>query len=118
MAQASYLSLAVGDEDEYRGKQAKIYFCPLDESFRLVGTPKIAWRGVMDSLAMDIEGESGKISLKCETSAYGLKRRPSLRVNAASHKKLFPDETGFDYLTDIIANPQVWLSKTLRRNIS
>jgi hypothetical protein len=118
VAQASYLSLAVGNVEEYRGRTAKLYFCPLDESFQLVGTPQRCWRGIMDLMAIGIEGEEGKITLKCETSAYGLKRQPGLRLNAAQHKERHPGDTGLDYLNDLIANPQVWMSAKLQRALN
>jgi hypothetical protein len=118
LANASYLALAVGDVEEYRGRTAKLYFCPLDESFQLVGTPQQCWRGIMDLMAIGIEGEEGKVTLKCETSAYGLKRVPALRLNAAQQKKKYPTDTGFDYLTDLIANPVVWLSAKFQRSVN
>jgi hypothetical protein len=118
LAQASYLALAVGDVEEYRGRAAKLYFAPLDESFVMVGTPQLCWRGYMDMMAIGIEGQEGSVKLKCETSAYGLKRAPAMRLNAAQQKKRYPTDTGFDYLTDLIANPQVWLSKKFQRSIN
>ena len=118
LAQASYLSLAVGNVEEYRGKAAKMYFAPLDESFQLIGTPVLCWRGIMDTMAVSIEGQEGSIQLKCETSAYGLKRQPGLRLNAAQQKQRYPTDTGFDYLTDLIANPVVWTSKKFLRSIN
>lgn len=107
----SELAVAIGPVEEYRGRPAKLYRCPLDEQFRLVGTPELCWRGTMDMMSVGISGEAAQIVLKCETSAYGLKRPASLRMNAAQQKKRYPLDTGFDYLTDLIANPQLWLSK-------
>jgi hypothetical protein len=118
VAQTSILALAVGDVEEYRGRVAKLFFCPLNESFQLVGTPQLCWRGIMDQVAVGIEGQEGQITLKAETSAYGLKRQRALRLNAAQQKKLYPTDTGFDYLTDLIANPVVWLSKKFQRSVN
>jgi hypothetical protein len=118
IAQVSILSLAVGDVEQYRGRAAKMYFCPLNESFQLIGTPQQCWRGIMDTMSVGIEGEEGSIQLKCETSAYGLKKVPGLRLNAAQQKVKHPTDTGFDYLTDLIANPTVWLSKKFQRSIN
>jgi len=115
IAQASYLSLALGAVMDYRGQPAKMYFCPLDEQFLLVGTPKICWRGIMDTVVVGVNGEQGQAVLKCETSAYGLKRRPSLRLNAAQQRQKYPTDTGLDYLTDLIAKPQLWLSKKFQQ---
>lgn len=114
-AQPTWLAMAVGAVEEYRGRAARMYMCPLDESFRMVGTPEKCWSGVMDSLNVGINNESGTITLRCETSVYGLKRRPAFRLNAAQHKKKFPTDTGLDYLTDLISNPKVWLSEKFQK---
>lgn len=110
IADSAILALAVGDVEEYRGRSAKMYMCPLDENYVMVDTPALCWTGIMDTVAVGAGEDGGQIVLKCETAAFGLKRRPALRLNAAQHKKLYPSETGFDYLSDIIANPQLWLS--------
>lgn len=117
IAQPEWLALSVGITSEYRGLDAKLYFCPLDEQFRIIDTPVICWRGTMDTMMASIDGDRGEttasISLKCETSAYGLKRKPAMRLNAAQQKQKYPTDTGFDYLVDLLGNPdsQVWLSK-------
>lgn len=117
LAQIEWLALATGDTAEYRGRDAKLYFCPLNESFQLVDTPVICWRGTMDTMQASITGEAGDASaalvLKCETSAYGLKRKSSLRLNAMQHKQRHPLDTGFDYLVDLLGNPDgnIWVSK-------
>ncbi len=114
-AQPSWMALAIGDVESYRGRRAKMYMCPLNESFQMIDTPVLCWSGVMDMLSVNVNGESGSITLKCETSSYGLKRRPFLRLNAAQQKKTHPTDTGLDYLTELIANPGVWLSARFQR---
>lgn len=115
VAQPSMLALGVGPVEDYRGQAAKLYMCPLNENMQLIDTPVICWRGIMDMMSVGVDGESGSIVLKCETSSYGLKRRPTLRMNAAQQKKKYPTDTGFDYLTGLIANPQTWLSKRFQQ---
>lgn len=110
-AQQEWLAVAIGPVEEYRGRAAKLYMCPLDESYQLVGTPALAWRGIMDTVNIGISGKEGGVQIKCETAAYALKRRPVFRINAAQHKLRHPGETGLDYLNDLIANPQRWLSR-------
>lgn len=114
MAASELLAIGVGPVEEYRGRGATLYFCPLDEAFKLVDTPVVCWRGTMDTMVSSIEGArgdaAGKISLKCETSAYGLKRRSNLRMNAAQQKQRYPNDDGFNFQTKLIANPGTWLS--------
>ena len=113
-AQAEWMALAVGPVEEYRGLPAKMYFCPLNEQYQLIDTPVLWWRGIMDTVGVGIDGEEGSITLKCETSAYGLKRQPALRMNDAQQKKKYPSDRGFEYLNDLIARPQTWLSRSFQ----
>ena len=110
-AQTSWLSAAIGPVEEYRGRPAKLYMCPLDASFQLVNTPVLCWSGVMDTVTISVDGDEGAIEINAETAAYALKRIPVYRVNAAQQKSRYPTDTGFDYLVDLIGNPQLWLSK-------
>lgn len=115
VAQNAILAVAVGSVEDYRGQPAKLYFCPLTESGVLIDTPEVCWRGIMDTINISIDGEEGQVALKCETSSYGLKRRPSMRLNPAQQKQRHPTDTGFDYLTDLIANPQPWLTRRFQQ---
>lgn len=110
---SALFALAVNTPDTYRGQAAKLYMCPLNENFQLVDTPVICWRGYMDMMAVNISptGE-GSITMKCETSAYGLTKMPNLRMNAQQQKLKYPTDTGFDYLTYLITQPQIWFSAT------
>lgn len=111
-AESAWLALAVGPVEEYRGRTMKMYMCPMDKSFTLVGTPVQVWRGTMDLVVISIdENGEGNVNIQCETSAFSLKRRPVFRINAAQQKQKYPTDTGFDYLVDLIAKPQLWLSK-------
>lgn len=125
IAQSEYLYIAITAATEYRGRPAKLYFCPLNEQFQLVDYtfgdvntwPTRCWNGTMDTIAVGINGDrggtTGTISLNCETSAYGLKRKSPLRLTAAQQKQRYPNDTGFDYLTDLLGNPDnnIWLTK-------
>lgn len=110
-ADPGWIALAMGPDTEYRGRIAQVYMCPLNSSNDLVDTPELCWRGRMDSLVMGVSGDEGLISLRCETAAYAFKRRPTLRINAEQQRIAYPGDTGLDYLNDLIAKPQLWLSK-------
>lgn len=108
-------AIAVGEVESYRGRKAKLYFCPLTENGALIDTPEICWRGIMDTMTAGADGEQGQVILKCETSAYGIKRRPLQRLNAAQQKQRHPTDTGFDYLTGLVSQPQLWLSRRFQQ---
>lgn len=115
VADPSVLALAVGPVEEYRGRRAKLYMCPLNDDYTLIDEPTLCWSGTMDMMSLGVAKESGNITLKCETAAYSLKRQPGLRMNAAQQKKRHPADTGFDFLTDLIATPAVWLSRRFQQ---
>lgn len=115
VAQLSFKALAIGPVEDYRGQAAKLYMCPLTESYQLIDTPVLCWSGFMDSITVGFEGADGQIVLQCETSANGLRRRPTLRMNAAQQKAKYPTDTGFDLQKDLIARPSLWLSKNFQR---
>lgn len=114
-AEQSWIALAVGSPEECRGRTAKLYMCPLDEKFRLVGTPELCWIGTMDPPVASIsEDGDGVIILNCETSVFGLRRSAPLRANQAQQKKRHPEDgenNGFQFHLDLIAKPQLWASK-------
>jgi len=114
IASSDLRALSVGPVEDYRGRPAILYFCPLTEDGVLIDTPERCWTGRMDVISTGIDKEAGQIVLKCETSAFGLKRS-SLRQNAAQQKQRYPADTGFDYLNDLLSNPKVWLSKKFQQ---
>lgn len=114
-AQLEWLALAVGNVEEYRGKTARMWMVPLTESLQMIDTPVVVWSGIMDTMAIAIDGEEGALRLKCETSAYGLKRRPVYRLNDPIYRALHPNNPSLQYLNDLIANPITWLSRTFQK---
>ncbi len=111
VADQSILALAAGSVQNYSGRAATLYRCPLNEAFQLIDTPERCWSGRMDMIAIGIDGEEGSITLKCETSAVTLSRPSTLRMNASQQKLRHPTDTGFDRLESLIATPANWLSK-------
>jgi hypothetical protein len=114
LPQTEWLYRSVGPVEDYRGRQAKMYFCPLGDDFQPVGSPVLCWHGTMDSMPSSITGTPpdtvGSITLCCETSAYGLRRPAALRLNAAQHKQRYPNDTGLDRLNALLGKPLPWLS--------
>lgn len=113
--ESSWVALAIGSDLVYRGRYAKLYFSPLDENFVPVGVPVLCWKGIMDLMAMSIEGDGGSISLRCESSIFGLKRGEPTRLNAAQHKRTYPTDRGLDYLIAVQSDPIAWLSARFQK---
>lgn len=114
-AESSWVALAIGSDLVYRGRAAKLYFSPLAENYTMIGTPVLCWKGVMDLMAMSIDGDTGNISLRCESSMFGLKRGDPIRLNAAQHKRTYPTDRGLDYLISVQSDPVTWLSARFQK---
>lgn len=119
LPQTEWLALALGPVEEFRGRDAKLYFCPIDDNYRMIDTPEQCWRGIMDQMPSGISGGRdnpvGTINLRCETSAYGLKRQSGLRLTAVQHKVTYPNDTALDKLVDLCAKQYPWASIRYQR---
>ena len=63
-------------------------------------------------------GTTASISMDCRTASYDVRSNPAaLRMNDAQHQARHPGELGFTYLTGLIGNPAVWVSKWLQANL-
>ena len=66
----------------------------------------------MDQLKLERKGTTGTISMNCRTASYDVRSNPAaLRMNNVQHQARFPTERGFEYLTSLIGNEAVWLTK-------
>lgn len=115
VAQTELLALAIGPVEEYRGRPAKLWMCPLTEDYKMIDDPLLCWSGIMDMMSIGANGDTGQIILKCETSLYGLRRRPSLRINNTQQQARHPGDTGLIYLNDLISSPAVWLTARFQK---
>ncbi len=73
----------------------------------------------MDTMQCSVTGKPpetvGSVSLKCETSAYGLKRRNPLRLNAAQQKQQYPADTSLDRMNRMLTSEFPWISVKYQR---
>lgn len=107
----SILALAIGPAEQYRGRRARMWMCPLNENYQLIDTPVLCWRGTMEDMSLGVDKDKGSIQLKCETIPPGMRKSLSLRLNSAQQKKRHPTDTGFDKLNEITSGSFTWLSK-------
>jgi hypothetical protein len=113
LADPAIVALGLSAAETYRGKPVAVYAAPM-QSGAILGTPALCWSGNMDSMTLSMESKEGSISLRCKPTAERLGRASNIRVNHATHIKQYPTSRGFEYQADLIANPQLWLSKKLQ----
>ncbi|MBB1601585.1 hypothetical protein [Variovorax sp. UMC13] len=113
-------SIALGSPNEYKDRPMRLWVALLDaNTHQLSGEPVLRFAGVMDQAKIVRDGSSGSISLDCRTASYDVRSNPAaLRMNQAQHQARRPGERGFEYLTSLIGNPSVWLSKSLQGRLN
>jgi hypothetical protein len=112
-ANATILALAMGEAEAYRGRTASIYMCPMSNG-ALIDDPIAVWSGYMDTMAITYTSSGGTVSVRCYPMSEKLARASGLRTNADQQKLVLSTDLGFQYQADLIANPQVWLSKKMQ----
>lgn len=113
-------ALALGDPSDYQDRPVRVWVGLVStETFQLAGAPVLRFAGVMDQLKLAREENTGTITLDCRTASYDVRSNPAaLRMNNVQHQSKFSTERGFEYLTSLIGNPAVWLSKNLQNRLN
>lgn len=113
------VSMALGAPEEYRGRACTIYMAVLDDTLKLLGTPKIRWSGFMDSIQVATEvtddGVAGAVNIKCENGTNSLSRIKTYRMNNMQQQLRVPGDKGFEYIEKLISEPITWLSVKFQR---
>jgi hypothetical protein len=113
-------ALALGDPGDYQDRPVRVWVALVStDTFQIVGVPVLRFSGVMDQLKLQREENSGTITLDCRTASYDVRSNPAaLRMNHVQHQARHPGERGFEYLTSLIGNPAVWMSKNLQARLN
>lgn len=112
-------ALALGDPADYQDRPVRVWVALLNaQTLQISGAPVLRFAGVMDQLRIDRDGTSATVQMECRTASYDMRANPAgLRMNHAQHIARHPGERGFEYLTSIIGNPAIWISKWLQANL-
>jgi hypothetical protein len=113
-------AIALGDPSSYQDRPVRVWVGMINaETYQPNGVPVLRFVGVMDQLKIERDDDKGTISLDCRTASYDVRSNPaSLRMNNAQHQARRPGERGFEYLTSLIGNPAVWVSKSLQGRLN
>ncbi len=115
---SAILAAALGNVETYQGRDAKVWISMLDGgTLQVAGTPLLRFAGYMDKVRIErADGNTGTVLLDLVTFSGDSRANPSgLRLSNAQHQADYPTERGFEYITDLIGKPQLWLSKTFQQ---
>ena len=102
----SYISIAL-DED-YQGRDAKIWKAYLDTSYAIISAPIAAFWGIMDVMVIKRGPETAQIDLQIVSRFAKWERAPdSPRWSNEDHQKRFPGDKFFEFMPQITAGKEV-----------
>jgi len=84
--------------DFQQGAPATVWLGLVDENINLIGTPVVWFGGLMDKAPVDIGTDTSKITLNLETEAIRLQQSQRLKYTSADQRRLYPGDSGFDYV--------------------
>ncbi|CAN5439678.1 hypothetical protein BH10PSE18_BH10PSE18_19110 [soil metagenome] len=113
-------AIALGSPNDYKDRPIRLWVAVLNaHTLQISGSPVLRFAGVMDVLNVKRDGMKGTITLSNRTASYDVRSNPSgLRMNNVQHQARHPGERGFEYLTSLIGNQAVWLSKKLQAELN
>lgn len=98
---SSVISLAL--QESYQGRTARVLFGVADvDDFVEV------FSGLMDVMTIQDSGESVTVQLTIESKLVTLQRPNIRRYTSANHKLRHPNDTFFDFVTDIADKELIW----------
>ena len=105
------ISLALDDAAIVQGAPLTIRTAILDPvSYAVLDAP-IDWRGKLDTMSIEEDGEKCTISATAESSAVDLLSRTALTYSDADQQYLYPGDLAFQYTTSNPNAPVVWPTK-------
>jgi hypothetical protein len=112
------LGLARGNVENYRGRDANLYRYILSDTLQYLGDPELVWAGEMSQVRIDTgDGQKrpASITLRCEQRGRAQRNSTSLRLVSAQQEQRFPGDTALRRKEELIAKPQLWLSKKFQQ---
>jgi len=92
----------------YQGRPVKIWFAPLDpDDYSIIAEPSLEFVGRMD--VPDIEmGKKCIIRMAVENRMIAWNTPSGERYNGADQKRMYPDDTGLDFVEDSVDKEIIW----------
>lgn len=87
--------------ENYQGRIANVWLASLDTSGGIVSTPYKYFRGRMDTMPMEDNGETATIQVNVENILIDLERSNSRRYTDEDQQAEFPGDLFFEFVTSL-----------------
>lgn len=94
--------------DEVKGRPVAIFDQHFNDDLGLLDAPLAIWVGLMDRMSIQDDGDTAAITVSTVTLLYN-RRRPAFGyLNAASQRRLYPNDGGADQLSRLVQATERW----------
>lgn len=95
---------------EVKGRPVRIFDQHFSDDLGLLDAPLAIWSGLMDRMTIQDSGGTAAITVTTVTLLYN-RRRPAFGyLNAASQRRLYPNDGGADQLSRLVQATEAWPS--------
>ncbi len=110
------LALAMGSPETYQNRRITMWLAMLNPADgTLKGAPVMRFNGIMEAMKIDRASdptEDSAIIMTCRSGSYSDSMRAnSVRMTNRQHQQRYPGDRGLEFVSQLIARPQVWLTK-------
>lgn len=91
----------------YQGRPATIWLAPLDSNYQILSDPTIIFKGRMDTMPIEMS-DTATIQLSIESRLVDWERPRVRRYNHADQVIEYPDDKGFEFVTQMAEREIVW----------
>lgn len=93
---SSLVSLTLAEP--YQGRPLTIWFACMDDSGTIVADPYMFFKGRMDIMVIEDDGETSKIEVAVENDLIALRDSKERRYTDEDQKAEYPDDRGFEFV--------------------
>lgn len=102
---ADLLSIALAER--YQGRAILMRLALLGDDYTVIDDPVVIFRGRMDTMPID-RGQTATINLKAEGRLADLERARTRRYNSADQQIVYPGDTFFDSVPEMVEKQLYW----------
>lgn len=98
---------ALAQQENYRNAAATVWIGARDGSGNIIVDPYQQFKGLMDVMTMDDDGETASVSINCEGYAYGVGPQGK-RYTDEQQQRDYPGDLGLQYVAGLQDKEILW----------
>lgn len=100
--------LEITREEPFQQRSFEMYVALLDSAGAIVSDPYLMFEGFMDQMITKDDAKTVEITVAVENALISLERALDTKYTPEDQKREFPNDSGFDFVTDIQNKQVIW----------